>query len=40
MDDNQALSPKTKIIIKWVGLSIGAVVGAYFSFNFVTQLFG
>lgn len=38
MDDNKDLSPMTKKVLKWTGMSIGIVVGAYFSFNLVIQL--
>jgi len=37
MDDNQDLSPKTKKTLKWASMSIGVVVGAYFSFNLVIK---
>jgi|AACY02.3.fsa_nt_gi hypothetical protein len=40
MNDNQDLSPKTKTTLKWTGISIGVVIGAYFSFNLVIKFLG
>ena len=40
MDDNQDLSPKIKTTLKWTSISIGVVIGAYFSFNLVIKFLG
>jgi len=40
MSRNPDLSPKVKNIIKWVGTPIGIIVGFYFSYHLVINLFG